>query len=327
VDRWTQDDYYGLAAFFSRVRYKNTENFIGIYNKEELIYVDRSGEVTHPRTGQVVAPKFLGGAAASIESGTDRRAVLADWITDSANPFFARAAVNRIWFHMVGRGIVEPVDDFRDSNPPSNDELLGALAADFVRSGFDTKALIRTIANSRTYQVSSRPNEFNRWDSKYFSHAQLRLLSAEQLLDAISQLTGSPERFAGLPRGMRAAELPDGEYYHRFLRTFGQPQRSSACECERESDSTLAQALHLVGGRVVHNKLRATDGHLQALSSSNRPISDIVEELYLAALSRFPTTDERQLASQHLDQCADLRTGLEDLTWALINSKEFLYQH
>jgi hypothetical protein len=326
-ERWTQDDYYGLAAFFSRVRYKDTANFIGIYNKEELVYVDRTGEVTHPRTAQVVPPKFLGGETAQIGAGSDRRQALADWMTAPDNPFFARAAVNRIWFHLFGRGIVEPVDDFRDSNPPCNEELLDALAADFVAHRFDTEALIRTIMNSRTYQLSSRPNPLNESDTKYFSHAQLRLLSAEQLLDAISQLTGSPERFAGLPLGMRAAELPDGEFYHRFLRSFGQPQRSSACECERENDSTLTQALHLVGGRVIHNKLRAPDGQLQALVDSNRPFSELVDELYLAALSRFPSQDERDVARDYIRKSAELRGGLEDLAWALVNSKEFLYQH
>jgi hypothetical protein len=327
AERWTQDDYFGLAAFFLRVKYKDTENFIGIYNKEEFVYVDRAGEVTHPRTGQVVAPKFLGGPVADVSAIPDRRQALADWITAPDNPFFARAAVNRIWFHLFGRGIVEPVDDFRESNPPANDELLEALAADFAAHQFDTKGMIRTIMNSRTYQLSSRPNALNEADSRYFSHAQLRLLSAEQLLDGISQLTGSPERFIGLPRGMRAAELPDGELYHRFLRSFGQPQRSSACECDRESDSTLTQALHLVGGRVVHNKLRASDGRLQALVSSNLPVTELVEELYLASLSRFPSQDERQTAVSLLNDSADRRASLEDLTWALINSKEFLLQH
>ncbi len=326
-ERWTQDDYFGLAAFFPRVKYKDGENFIGIYNKEEVVYLDRAGEVTHPRTGQTVSPKFLGGAAAEVSDGADRRAALAEWMTRPDNPFFARTAVNRVWFHLLGRGIVEPVDDFRDSNPPANDELLAALAADFADHGFDTKRLIRTIMNSRTYQLSSRPNSFNEQDDKYFSHAALRLLSAEQLLDTISQVTGSPERFAGLPLGMRAAELPDGEFYHRFLRAFGQPQRSSACECEREGDSTLTQALHLIGGRVVHNKLRSADGRVQTLAASNKSDSELIDELYLAALSRFPRDDERQLGLAHFQSTADRRQALEDLTWAVINSKEFLFQH
>jgi hypothetical protein len=327
AERWTQDDYFGLAAFFPRIKYKDSDNFIGIYNKEEVVYVDRAGEVTHPRTGQTVAPKYLGGAAAAANDTDDRRQVLAEWLTSRDNPFFARTAVNRIWFHMFGRGIVEPVDDFRDSNPPSNDELLDALAADFAARGFDTKHVIRTIMNSRTYQFSSRPNELNAADVKYFSHAQLRLLTAEQLLDAISQVTGSSEKFAGLPLGTRAAELPDGEFYHRFLRTFGQPQRSSACECERESDSTLTQALHLIGGRVVHNKLRADDGRVQRLASSNMLPNEVLDELYLAALSRFPNSDERQVGLNHLESATERRAAVEDLTWALINSKEFLFQH
>jgi hypothetical protein len=327
AERWTQDDYFGLAAFFPRVKYKDTENFVHIYNKEELVYVDRAGEVTHPRTGQVVAPKFLGGGSPSIASDADRRAALADWITAPDNPFFARAAVNRIWFHCLGRGIVDPVDDFRDSNPPSNDALLDELASEFVNHGYDTKHIIRLIMNSHTYQLSSRSNALNEGDARYFSHATLRLLSAEQLLDGISQVTGAPERFAGLPLGMRAAELPDGEFYHRFLRSFGQPQRSSACECEREIDSTLSQALHLVGGRVIHTKLRASDGRLDAMASSHDPLPDVIDELYLSALSRHPSADEQKVAQSHLSACPDRRQGLEDLTWALINSKEFLFQH
>jgi hypothetical protein len=327
AERWTQDDYFGLAAFFPRIKYKDSENFIGIYNKEEVVYVDRAGEVTHPRTGQPVVPKFLGGRAAPANDTEDRRQVLAAWLTASDNAFFARTAVNRIWYHLFGRGIVEPVDDFRDSNPPSNDELLDALAADFVDHGFDTKHVIRTIMNSRTYQLSSRPNELNAEDVKYFSHVQLRLLTAEQLLDAISQVTGSSEKFAGLPLGTRAAELPDGEFYHRFLRAFGQPQRSSACECERESDSTLTQALHLIGGRVVHSKLRATDGRVQLLATSQKQPSDLIDELYLSTLSRFPTDAERQVGLTYFNSGSDCRTSVEDLTWALINSKEFLFQH
>ena len=244
-ERWTQDDYYSLAAYFARVRQKPEAATSG--GPSELIYEDRSGEVTNPRTGNVVPPRPLGGTATPTPP-SDRRRALADWITSPDNMFFARSLVNRIWFHAVGKGIVDPVDDFRDSNPAANDELLDALAKDFVAHKFDVKHLLRTILNSRTYQLSSRANEWNKDDTRYFSHATTRLLSAEQLLDAICMATGEPEKYAGMPVGTRATQLPDGEIQHVFLKTFGQPARELACECERENESSLTQALQLVNG-------------------------------------------------------------------------------
>ncbi len=259
-ERWTQDDYYSLAAFFARVREKKDPMEPGPDAKEpgaEVVYSDRSGEVTQPRTGQVMKPKFMGGIEPTIPPGVDRRDVLADWIASADNPFFAKSVVNRIWYHLNGKGIVDPVDDFRDSNPSANDELLDALAKDFTASKFDVKHMIRVIMNSRTYQLSAQANDFNRDDNKYFSHAVTKMLTAEQLLDAVCKATEVPEKFPGEPAGTRSEQLPDGDPNHPFLKTFGQPARELACECERESDSNLAQALQLINGQTINEKLRA----------------------------------------------------------------------
>ncbi len=242
-ERWTQDDYYGLAAFFARVRYRNGPFFIQIYDKEETVYEARQGEVVHPRTGQTMPPRFLGGSVAALGPHEDRREALARWLTRPDNPFFARNAVNRIWYHLFGQGIVEPVDDFRGTNPPCNEELLDALAADFIQHGFDRKYLIRTIVSSRTYQLSSTPTGSNAEDSRYFSHARVRLLQAEQLLDAIAAASGATVKFPAFPLGTPAAALPDGEYKIPFLEAFGRPARAMVCECERDSDTNLGQAL------------------------------------------------------------------------------------
>ena len=225
AERWTQDDYYGMAAFFSQVRYKNGPQDYALYNKEETVYLVPDAEIRQPRTGVVMAPRPLGGEPAKIEGEADRREKLADWLVSPSNPFFARAAVNRIWYHMMGRGIVDPVDDIRESNPPSSTELLDALADDFVRHGYDVRRTIRLIANSRVYQLSSIPNPFNDEDTRYFSHATVRMLSAEQMLDSASRAAGVPEKLFNLPDGSRAAQVPDGELVHPFLKDFGQPSR------------------------------------------------------------------------------------------------------
>jgi hypothetical protein len=326
-ERWTQDDYYGLAAFFARLKYRNGPFFIEIYDKEETVFPTHQGEVVQPRTGQVVQPKFLGDSNPAIPPYADRREILARWLTSPDNPFFARAAVNRIWFHLFGRGIVEPVDDFRSTNPPSHEELLSFLAADFIKHGFDRKHLIRMIMKSRTYQLSSRTNASNAADDKYFSHAQVRLLGAEQLLDAIVSATGTAEKFPGWPLGTPAVALADGEYQHPFLNAFGRPARAMACECERGSDTTLTQALQLVGGRVVQDKIHNDKSRVAHLINSGRKDAEIIDELFLATLTRHPTPEEQQDLVTRLDQGPDRRQAVEDLLWALINHKEFLFQH
>jgi hypothetical protein len=335
-ERWTQDDYYSMAAFFARVRQKG-DTLEPAVNPQtpgaEVIYSDRSGDVTQPRSGKVMPPKLPGIAAPSIPPGKDRRQVLAEMITAPDNPFFARSIVNRIWYHLNGRGIVDPVDDFRDSNPSANDDLLDALSSDFTAHRFDVKHVIRTIMNSRTYQLSAQTNDTNKDDAKYFSHAVTKLLTAEQLLDALCAVTEVPEKFAGMPPGTRAVQLPDGEVNHPFLKTFGQPARELACECERESDSNLAQALQLINGPTVNEKLRAPTNRIGRLMGQKASDSDLLNELYLAALSRLPAEGEVKAALEHVNRPEALnkpdgkRKAWEDVLWALINSKEFLFRH
>jgi hypothetical protein len=322
-ERWTQDDYYGFAAFFSQVGRKK-----GNLPDEEIVFASGSGEVRQPRTGQKMTPKALGGPALDDSSAQrDRRARLASWLASADNPFFAKSVVNRIWYHLMGRGIVEPVDDFRDSNPASNDELLEGLTGEFVKSGYHLKPLIRTILRSSTYQLSAATNSLNVDDTLYFSHCQTKLLPAEVLLDAISTVTGTTTKFDGLPSGARACQIPDGKMDNPFLKTFGRPARELACECERESESNLSQALQLIGGATVNGKLRDDNGRMARLAKSGKTPEEITRDLYLVALGREPVASERDAAVKHLTSAKDRRQAIEDLGWVLINSKEFLFRH
>ena len=322
-ERWSQDDYYGFAAFFAETKLRK---FTPAKDSPEAVFVARSGRVTQPRTGKVMAPTFLGDGPAKPGRADDRGA-LADWITKPDNSFFARSVVNRVWYHMTGRGVVEPVDDFRESNPPSNDELLASLAADFVAHKYDLKHLIRTIAASRVYQLSSVPNTSNRDDAKYNSHSLPKLVPAEALLDAISDVTGVPEKFAGLPTGTRAIQLPDGEGAHPFLKAFGQPGREAACECERESDSNVDQALQLMNGPTLNDKLRSPAGRLARMLDVGIDPASLLNEFSLAALGRPATDEERGVMTSYLAKAKDARAAWEDLIWAMLNTREFLYRH
>ncbi len=329
-ERWTQDDYYSMAAFFSRVKYRRDPVDGGDAKKKdgaEYVYVERSGEVTQPRTGKIAPPKFMGGSIAEIAPGHDRREALGKWMAAPTNPFVPKSIVNRVWFHIMGRGIVDPVDDFRDSNPSANDDLLDELSKDFVAKGFDVKHLIRTIMSSRTYQLSAMTNDFNKDDNKYFSHAVTKLLTAEQLFDALCQVTEVPEKFAGMPAGTRAVQLPDGEVNHPFLKTFGQPARELACECERESDSNLAQALQLINGPAVNDRLRNASNRIGKLLAAKKADKEILSDLFLTTLSRTPTETEESAMLGHVSSAMDRRRAWEDVHWALINSKEFLFRH
>ena len=321
-ERWTQDNYYGIGAFFNRVSRKESPA-----DGEMVVWVARAGEVIQPRTGRQMQPwlPLVGEAEASGED--DRRLRFADWLTDPQNPFFARVEANRIWGHLTGRGIVDPVDDFRASNPPSNEALLDALAEEFVKSGYDRKHLIRTILNSSTYQLSSRKNEFNAEDDKYFSHAGVRMLSAEQLLDAICQVTGVAEQFKGLPSGTPATQLPSPDVDSEFLKTFGQPPRETACQCERATESNLSQALQLINGPLVHGKLRDENNRLRKLVAAGKSDREIVHELYTAAFCRPPSDEEVRAAEAHVERAENRIDGLEDVCWALLNANEFLFQH
>lgn len=329
-ERWTQDDYYSMAAFFARVKQKADPTEPGDVKKKdgaEFIYAERAGEVTQPRTGKTMPPKFMGGGEASVGTGKDRRAALAEWMASKDNPFLPKSIVNRIWFHLNGKGIVDPVDDFRDSNPSANDDLLDALAKDFVNSGFDVKHVIRAIMTSRTYQLSAQTNDLNRDDNKYFSHAVTKLHTAEQLFDALCLVTEVPEKFAGFPLGTRAVQLPDGEVNHPFLKTFGQPARELACECERESDSNLAQALQLINGPAVNDRLRNPANRIGKLMGAKKENKEILNELFLVTLSRLPVEAEVSAMLDHVAKATDARKAWEDVHWALINSKEFLFRH
>ena len=252
--------------------------------------------------------------------------MFANWLTAESNPFFAKSLANRIWGHLTGRGIVEPVDDFRDSNPPSNPDLLDFLASELVNSGYSMRHLIRTIMNSQTYQLAAKRNKFNSDDELYFSHGMTRMLTAEQLLDAICQVTGVAETFPGMPIGSRAIDLADPPKTHDFLQAFGQPKRELTCECERSTDSNLGQALQLINGPIVHNKIRSPQGILHQWIAAGKSDIQIIESLYLAAFSRKPAEGEVQISLQHIATNSDRILALQDIFWAVINSKEFLFQ-
>ncbi len=325
-EKWGQDDYYGFAAFFGRVGRKPSMQAQRAGRKDEVIFTARTGTVTHPKTGKTMAPKGLGGEVVQVAAGVDPRQKLVDWMSDPRNPFFARALVNRYWAHFLGRGIVEPMDDLRLTNPPSNPELLDALADGFVRSGYDLKGLVRTICTSRVYGLSCIPNEYNARDKQSFARHYPKRMSAEILLDAISHVTGVSTPFAGLPAGTRAIELPDESVASTFLDTFGRPKRDTACECERVSDASLGQSLMLLNSAEVQGKLSATGGRAEALAKDPRPHALKVEELFWTAFGRAPSSGESTSALDHLIARSDkTREAYEDIIWALVNAKEFQF--
>ncbi|MEO8493705.1 MAG: DUF1549 domain-containing protein [Planctomycetota bacterium] len=295
-ERWTQDNYYGMAAFFNRVQRKNTPK-----PDETFIWVSKQGEVTQPRTGKQMKPWLPGDGDVDKPEVDDRRDLFAEWLTRPDNAFFAKIEANRIWSQLLGRGIVDPPDDFRDSNPPSNAALLEGLAADFVKSGFDRKHVIRTILNSRTYQSSFEPNDFNKDDTKYFSHFQPRLLSAEQLLDAICDVTAVPETFGSLPPTTRATQLPAPDLVkHEFLKIFGQPERQTVCQCERSSESNLGMAIQFFNGPLIYNKLRDGNNRFRKLLNEQKSDQEIITELHFAAVDRPPTEKELAATLSHI---------------------------
>ena len=348
-ERWTQDDYHHMAAWFARVKAKVDPIRPGVAARPYpwmlredaiVVYSARTGEVIQPRTGKVMPPRVVGMPAPVIPPGKDRREVLADLVTSPDNPFFARSTVNRLWYHLLGKGIVDPPDDFRDSNPPANDALLDALARDFVDHRFDLKHVIRTIVKSRTYQLAAHANRTNRDDDRYFSHALVKgkRLSAEVLLDAICAATGEPEKFAGFPLGARAVQMPDGQVIdtggqyaswdrHPFLKAFGQPAREVACECEREGDVNLDRALELKNGAFLRKKIRAPTNRLGKLLARKASDATILDELFLATLSRPPRPHEARAALAVVAGARDRRAAWETVSWALLNTNEFLFRH
>jgi hypothetical protein len=320
-DRWGQNDYYGMQAFFAPVSVANTP-------RGEVLQVNGDPPTRNPRTGEVVVAHVLGVSPPAAPPAGDRRAALADWLTSPENPWFARNLANRAWAHFLGRGLVEPVDDVRATNPPTNPELLDALARHLVESKFDFRSLVRTITASRVYQLSSRPNPTNERDEQNYSRAPLKRIDAEVLLDMVCQTTGVAERFPGVPGGGRAIQLWDSKVPNDFLKLFGRPVRVSACECERNGEPSVAQVLHLLNSPEVEDKLSHEGGTVARMVREKADDGALAEELYLTFYSRPPTEKERQAALAHLKRDpAKRRQAAEDLAWSLLNSLEFVFNH
>ncbi len=320
-DRWTMDDYYGFAAFFSQVGYKQAAD-----PRELTIFNAATGDMKHPVSGKPVPPKFLGDVAPTMSPGEDYRQSLAKWLASKKNPAFARNTANVVWAQFFGIGIVEQVDDIRVSNPPSNPQLFAALGDHLAEYNFDIKPLIRDICNSRTYQLSTQRNASNAWDERHFSHSRIRRMRAEVLLDCVNQVTGVQERFPGLPPGGRAVQLADGSSQNYFLNTFGRSTRATPCTCEVKTSPTLSQALHLLNGETTSGKI--AEGQLvEQLLKEKTDHMTVASELYERCLSRLPTEKEAAAIQAKLAKCDDVPAAMTDLFWALLNSNEFIFNH
>jgi hypothetical protein len=321
-ERWSQDDYYGLAGFFARLGRKSFGEPPPYYSART-----RTTGETNPRTGQPIEPKLLDGPILNIPPEEDPRLKLVDWMARPDNPFFAKALCNRMWGHLLGRGMVDPVDDLRETNPPSNPDLLDALARDFVAHHFDVKHLLRIICNSRTYQLSSIPNAFNRQDRQNHTRYYGKRLIAEVFLDAVDQVCGTRTHFHKMSRQARAVDLPHEGFGSYFLDVFDRPPRSSACECARSAGASLPQVLHLVNSSDIEDKIASESGRVAHFVRSKTLPEKAVEELYLAAFARYPDSGELTKALLYLARQKDQRRGLEDLVWALLNTREFMFNH
>jgi hypothetical protein len=320
-DRWTMDDYYGFASFFSQVGYKQAQD-----PREIMIFNAAAGGLKHPVGDRDAVPTFLGAGVAVLPAGADYREVLAAWLPSPANPAFGRNLANVVWSHFFGIGIVEPVDDVRVSNPPSNPALLQYLGEKLSRDGYDIRPLVREICNSRTWQLSTQRNDSNRLDERHFSHGRVRRMRAEVLLDCISQVTGTTDDFRGLPAGSRAIQIADGQTPNYFLSTFGRSTRNTACSCEVKTSPTLSQALHLLNGETTSGKI--AEGRLieRLMQQHDDPLI-VVRELYVACLSREPVPAELEKIQKRIEEQSDLQQSLTDLFWALLNSNEFVFNH
>lgn len=322
-DRWTMNDYYGFKSFFTQIGRKQTDD-----PQEVVIFNSKGGEARHPVTNAVVPPKYLGGDKPEMKPGDDRRKAVAKWIASPENTFFSRNIANIIWAHFFGVGIVDPVDDVRISNPPSNPELLAELAKKLTEYNYDMRKFVKDIVLSETYQRTSLTNESNESDKRNFSHALVRRLRAEVLLDAISQVTNRPNKFQGLPVGARAVQIADGAVSTYFLTTFGRATRTTVCSCEVKMEPTLSQALHLMNGDAVHSNIQAGGVITKLINEEKKTDKEIIEELYLRCFGRFPNEKELATVNKALAETPDNRKAvLEDLFWALLNSKEFFFTH
>jgi hypothetical protein len=333
LEKWTQTQYYSFVNQFARIGLKN-----GGAPGDTVVFAKASGDVNHPRLLKPLPPTPLDGTPMPLDSPEDRRVHFAQWLTSPKNEYFARSLVNRVWGNFMGRGLVDPVDDVRATNPASNEELFAALSKDFVTHGFDVKRLIREIMNSQAYQLSSEANATNQSDNKYYSKYVIKRLPAEVLLDAMSQVTGVPTRFGGYPAGTRALQLPDTQVKSEFLAAFGRPKRVLCDAAERSSDPSISQALHVINGDTLNKKLSAPDGYAALGLKLGLSDSDMLDHLFLSAYSRYPTAEEKQPMLAALRK-ARLSSGsaevqrqahqqaLEDMMWAVLTSKEFLFNY
>ena len=319
-DRWTMDDYYGFASFFSQIGRKRGED-----PRETIIFNSGSGEVRHLVDNRVMKPKFLGGEEPDL-AGRDRREVLAGWLASDENPFFATNLANIVWAHFFGQGIINEVDDVRVSNPAVNAELLAELARRFSEYKYDQRKIVRDICNSRTYQLSTRTNESNATDHSNFAHAELRRIRAEILLDCVSQVTSTQDKFPGLPVGARAVQIADGNTATYFLTTFGRASRETVCSCEVKMEPNLSQALHLINGDTSNNKIKQ-GGLIPALLKEEKTPAEIITELYIRCFTRPPREEELASLVALLDGSESKQEALEDIFWSLLNSREFLFNH
>lgn len=329
LENWTQADYYGLASFFNQVSVRpDVRAPQGVQNMKLIGLNLAAGFAGNPRSGKAQAPKFLGGEEPKLAPGVDRREAYAQWLTSPKNPFFARGLVNRYWSYFFHRGIIEPVDDVRSTNPPINPELLDALTRDFIEHKFDTRHLMKRIVTSATYQRSSIATASNRHDEQNFSHAIPRRIPAEALMDTLIQATAVPENFPGAPAGFRAAQLPDANSENAFLRLFGKAQRMEACECERDNGSNMLQALHFLNGKAIQARVQSPGGRAAQLVGRKLADKEIVTELYLWSVARHPDERELKASMGYLKTHAERRPeAVQDLLWALLNSRDFVLVH
>jgi hypothetical protein len=318
-DRWSQDDFYGMQAFFAPLARKKSP-------RGEMLLAAGKAEAKNPRSGETLFAHTLAAPRPAEAAPGDPRPALADWVVAPENPWFARNLANRLWAHFLGRGLVEPVDDIRLTNPPTNRELLDALAAHLVECRYDVRAFIGTLTASDAYQRASQTNETNQADEQNYSRALFKRLPAEVLLDAVCQTTGVSEKFDGLPAGYRAIQLWDSQVPHYFLKLFGRPQRHTACECERNTEASISQVLHLMNSPQVQEKLSHAAGNLARWSQEITDEAALVEQLYLTFYSRYPTSQERETGINHLrTSSAGRRAAAEDLAWGMLNSLEFVF--
>ena len=319
-DRWTMDDYYGFAAFFSQIGRKGTDD-----PRETIVFNSGGGEVRHPLGNRVMAPKFLGGVAPDV-AGKDRRLLMSNWLASPENPYFATNLSNIVWAHFFGSGIINEVDDVRVSNPPSNGELLNELGKRFTDYKYDFKKLVRDICVSKTYQRSTQTNASNEQDTRNFSHAAIRRIKAETFLDCISQVTETPNKFPGLPLGARAVQIADGTVSNYFLTTFGRATRDTVCACEVRLEPTLSQSLHLLNGDTTGQRIRQGNLIGKRITDKKQPL-DIIDEVYVRCLARRPTEAEKQKLVALIAAETDKKKALEDVFWAVLNSREFMFNH